>query len=239
MTESDLASPRTESLVDRSEAVAATRARLAGELGVTWEERRGALYRESASLQGDWLGVFVQPAVILHTASAVRMELRLEGESRSWDEYGQATIEILEPGPGRVAFTKTYNGQKYFYVGTLEGGALAGYWVSRSMPGFRGFFCFTRAELLTDASRAALQSLVLTKSTRRSIAGAVARGATVLGGVGVALAAFTHVIPVWGGLLPFLLIPVTSVGLVRSKARLRALTERWLVLLGPPPATTK
>jgi hypothetical protein len=162
---------------------------LGSHLGIRVIEQPVETYRsnEGGALDGEWLGGFVQPGVILSAASAVRLTLA-DGQGSSLDEYGPATLTVTRRVGDRVEITKTYGGPfaaPLRYVGRLSGGVLAGYWYSAVRPGFCGLFWLSRRERLSDASRLALERHVRAWSWRRPIALFVFYGLVVVALVGL------------------------------------------------------
>jgi hypothetical protein len=118
-------------------------------------------------LDGDWLGAFAQPGVILNTASA--MSVRFAGAGGAIvDEYGPSTVTVSARAGDRVVFVKRYARAEFVYVGRLVDGQLAGYWYSSLRPAFAGVFWLSRVDRLDDASAAALGDRVRSKSRRRT-----------------------------------------------------------------------
>lgn len=211
-----------------------TRDFLAARLGVAWTTRMIG-YRESASetLSGHWIGAFAQPAVVLNSVSG--MSLAVEGgRGIARDEYGESSIVLLEDDDGRVAFVKRYAKQSYVYVGTIQGGMLAGYWVSTRLPDFGGVFCMVREEDLDLATLAAMRHKVLPTSTRR-FASYLLVGALFLGlCMSPALGRWTFM-----GILVVVAFAVAHDGLQRArKRRLSAQVARWRAAIGEPPSRT-
>ena len=148
-----------------------TRALVTRELGVALELVGERGYRESGSapLEGEWLGAFAQPGVVLNTATAMRVELGRDVGS-SVDEYGAADLVIVRHEGDRVEWRKAYvAGQRenFIYVGRLAHGVLAGYWYSPHLPRFGGVFWLARTDHLTEPSASALRAKVRSWSWRR------------------------------------------------------------------------
>lgn len=140
-------------------------------LGITIREREAGPYRDASGkqLEGEWLGGFAQPGVVLHKATAVSARFD-EREGAMVDEYGPSSVYILRRHEDRIWLTKQYGRQQFTYVGQLGDGTLAGYWYSPLVPTFEGVFWFARADRLDDATRAELQRRVRSSSPRKWIA---------------------------------------------------------------------
>lgn len=136
----------SEALVPLAES---TRAYLRSALDTEWALRKDP-FRESASLEGTWVGAFAQPAVMLNTVSAVELTLDAEGNGSARDEYGVARIVAVLVTPTRFAFEKTYNNETFVYVGGRNGSEVAGYWYSKKIPSFAGIFSMTRSDCVSE-----------------------------------------------------------------------------------------
>jgi hypothetical protein len=202
-----------------------TRAILSSRLGVQVIERREETYRTSlvTALDGDWLGGYVQPGVILQAATATRVSISA-GRGRSVDEYGPAALTILKNDGERVELTKEYarrNGA-FRYVGRLSNGTLSGYWYSLQRPAFCGVFWLARTERLTDQTVRAFERGVQTWSSRRVI---LIVGLLLLVAMTVSGNRYAQVAA--------LLVWVGGYAVYGNRARtLKAEVERWRSLLG-------
>jgi hypothetical protein len=161
-----------------------TRTLLTRELGVPLELVGERGYREpgGAPLEGEWLGAFAQPGVVLNTATAMRVELGREAGS-SVDEYGEASLAIARHEGDRVTWRKAYTGgqqQNFIYVGRFAHGVIAGYWYSPHIPRFGGVFWLARTDHLTERSASALRAKVRTWSWRRLALRALLAGMIVV-----------------------------------------------------------
>ncbi len=189
-------------------AIERTRALIARRLGVALEAAPRDAYRELEALEGDWIGAFAQPGVILHAATVVRATLG-EHSGRAVDEYGQSELEIVEHDAERVVLRKRYAGKsitgEFVYIGRLVDGTLAGYWFSPLRPPFCGVCWMSRADRLTDATRTALDQRVRSRSVRRGLVYATlgVLGATGLAGLAghAGFALLTTVAVLTGGFL--------------------------------------
>lgn len=166
-----------------------TRDLVSSRLGVAIELRREDAYRASAgaTLEGEWVGAFLQPGVVLNAASAMRVHMGAR-EGRSLDEYGAATLSMSEGDGQRVVLTKDYEGQpdrQFRYVGLLSGGVLAGYWFSVARPSFAGIFWLARTDRLTDSTAESLQKMVASWSWRRGVVRAAPILLTLSIGLGI------------------------------------------------------
>ena len=156
-----------------TDARARTRRLIDRHLGLDLRERVGDAYRDPSGtlLEGEWLGAFVQPSVVLNQVTPV--SVRLAGaEGWSIDEYGKATLEVAAGDHGRVRWTKRYApsvARQFEYVGRIEGGTLAGYWVSTLRPSFGGVFWLVRADRLPPDIADRLRARVRRSSPRRSL----------------------------------------------------------------------
>jgi hypothetical protein len=207
-----------------------TRDLVAAALGVGVIRFNPPTYRSTArtSLDGEWLGGFAQPGVILNTATAMHFTLA-EGVGRSIDEYGPATWTIAKNDGDRVELSKGYTGAnaaRFHYVGRLSEGTLAGYWYSPARPDFCGVFWLGRSDTLSEESKRALQSRIRGWSWRRPLVRFVFGAPAAL----FVLAWFTNhsaaallAFNVW-----FLLIPVCR---MRAQ-RFHKEVARWRTLLG-------
>jgi hypothetical protein len=205
------------------------RSLVASRLGVRIELRREEAYRASAgaTLEGEWVGAFLQPGVVLNPATAMRVHMGAT-TGQAVDEYGAATLSITARDGERVALTKDYAGQpdrQFRYVGALSGGVLAGYWHSLARPAFAGLFWLARTDRVTDSTAELLTRRVASFSWRRG----VVKAAAILVTVGIA----------WGSLGPSaaLYVAVSVNALAFAVYRLRATAlhaevERWRGLLG-------
>jgi hypothetical protein len=131
---------------------------------------RQVAYRDSASslLDGDWLGAFAQPGVILNTASAMSVRFDDTGGAIV-DEYGDSTVTVSARTADRIAFTNRYARAEFNYVGRIVDGQLAGYWYSPLRPSFAGVFWMSRVDRLAETSATALRDRVRSKSPRRAV----------------------------------------------------------------------
>jgi hypothetical protein len=122
-------------------------------------------------LEGDWLGGFAQPGVILNKVSA--MSARFDTDNGGIvDEYGSSSVQIVRRDRDRIQLVKRYAEHEFVYVGRLAHGALAGYWYSPIRPTFAGVFWLSRVDRLPDTTAAALRDRVRATSPRRWIVSA-------------------------------------------------------------------
>jgi hypothetical protein len=202
-----------------------TREIVASRLGVRVVERGDEAYRTALAtgLDGEWLGGFVQPGVVLRDATAMRFTLA-GCSGRSVDEYGQASLTLLELEGERVELTKVYSRSSgtFRYVGRLSNGTLSGYWYSATRPAFCGVFWFARTERLADETGRALERGIKTWSARR---GLLIAGMLLLTVMTVSLSPRVVIaaLCVWAG----------GYAIYRSRARaLSAEVASWRSLLG-------
>lgn len=211
-----------------SEAAERTRALFARELDLDLTPR-GVHYREPAAgvFEGEWLGAFAQPAVVVNKVTAV--SLRFASTSgNSIDEYGKAMLSIRRFGE-RVQMTKSYEnkdqGGQFVYVGELHAGTLAGYWYSPLQPSFCGLFWFSRVDQLADATAEKLNARVRANSPRLVVAKAMTF--VVITG-SIVTAAISPVVSAG-------LVGVGAVGMLTLRHRTRALrreVDSWVAALG-------
>jgi hypothetical protein len=161
------------------------------ELGVELGERTGDAYRDATGelLDGEWLGAFAQPSVILNKVTPV--SLRIDGrEGRSIDEYGEARLDVsIEPVHDRIEIRKDYGrlGGEFVYVGRMHEGTLAGYWYSTVRPQFAGVFWMARADRLAPEVGERLRRRVRRNSPKRALLKAAMMSLLIAGVVGVRL----------------------------------------------------
>ena len=168
-----------------------TRVLIGRQLGLELGERTGDAYRDPSGelLDGEWLGAFAQPGVILNKVTPV--SLRIDGASgQCIDEYGEARLEVaLDDKNDRVEIRKDYGrlGGQFLYVGRIHEGTLAGYWHSGMRPEFAGVFWMARADRLPDELAEALRRRVRRTSPRRALLKAAMLSVLIAGAVGVRL----------------------------------------------------
>jgi hypothetical protein len=211
----------------------ATRALIAQQLGFSIGLRgdRGELYRDAAgtALEGEWLGGFAQPGVILNRVTAVSARFDA-GTGAMIDEYGESTL-VRQPHRGeRVAFAKRYGKAdptaraRFDYTGKLRGGELAGFWSYSLRPEFCGVFWLIRADHLDEPTLAGFRRRVRKTSPRRTAVKVVAASMAVAPLVSLGSPA------VFAGVLA---IDVAAIGVLRYRtARLARLVRGWRTELG-------
>jgi len=201
-----------------------TRALIGRQLGLELGERAGDAYRDASGelLDGEWLGAFAQPSVILNKVTPV--SLRIDGAAgRSIDEYGEAQLDVsVEPTRERIEIRKEYGriGGEFMYVGRMHEGTLAGYWYSAVRPQFAGVFWMARADRLAPEVAERLRRRVRRNSPKRSLLRAAMISTLIVGAVGVRL------VP----LLGFVALALAGVFLLVLKHRSEALqreVELW------------
>lgn len=161
------------------------------QLGVELGERAGDAYRDASGelLEGEWLGAFAQPSVILNKVTPV--SLRIEGGGgRSIDEYGEARLEVSrDETTERIEIRKDYGrfAGEFAYVGRMHEGTLAGYWFSTLRPDFAGVFWMARADRLAPEVAERLRRGVRRSSPKRALLRAAMMAVLIAGVVGVRL----------------------------------------------------
>jgi hypothetical protein len=147
-----------------------TRELVARHLGVALAVRVDEGYREAdgSLLEGEWLGAFAQPAVILNTVSAMSVRLDEQGGA-SIDEYGEAALSHPLVRGDHVSWRKRYAGATFTYVGHRRDGVIAGYWYAPARPSFAGVFWLARADRLETDAAEALRARVRSTSPRRTL----------------------------------------------------------------------
>ena len=168
-----------------------TRVLIGRQLGVELGERAGDAYRDSSGelLEGEWLGAFAQPSVILNKVTPV--SLRIEaGGGRSIDEYGEARLEVThDVKTDRIEIRKDYRrfAGQFTYVGRMHEGTLAGYWFSAIRPTFAGVFWMARADRLAPEVAERLRRGVQRNSPKRALLKAAMMAVLITAMVGVRL----------------------------------------------------
>ena len=158
-------------------AIERMRARIGRPLGASLRDRRG-VSDGVAPLDGEWLGGFAQPSVVLNEVSAMSAQLANQGTMR--DEYGESSVTVVALTPEKLELRKSYarSGAEFVYVAQRSAATLAGYWYAPKNKAFRGVFCLVRADALGPDDERALRNRVRTTSPRR-IALLVASAAVV------------------------------------------------------------
>jgi hypothetical protein len=205
---------------------ARTRDLIAAKLGVPIVER-GETYRSTVGtgLEGDWLGAFMQPGVIVSQVTPMRVTLS-GTMGRSVDEYGPATLTLVKREGDRVTLTKRYDsGPSFVYVGRLGSGTLAGYWQSPLRPAFSGVFWLARTESLAESTLRSFEGRVRRWSLRRGLLYAVCL--RLAGMMFVGLKGYHRIALISAALWVAVLL------LDRGRAnRVRSEVARWKELLG-------
>ena len=151
----------------------------------------GDAYRSAGGtpLDGEWLGAFAQPAVILRAVSAMSV---MFGDNRgaSVDEYGEAELSVVARDGDRIEWVKRYRVERpgalaLRYVGKLHGTTLSGYWEAIDRPTFCGVFWLARADRTAKSVREVMQSRVRSKSVPRVVAQIVMTGLCIVFGFGL------------------------------------------------------
>jgi len=173
--------------MELSAQVERTRLRIARGLRLALVEAGdGDAYRTAGGtpLDGEWLGAFAQPAVILRAVSAMSVTF---GDNRgaSVDEYGEAELSIVARDGDRIEWVKRYRVERpgalaLRYVGKLRGATLSGYWEAIDRPSFCGVFWLARADRTAKSMREVMQSRMRSKSVPHVVAQVVMAGLCIL-----------------------------------------------------------
>jgi hypothetical protein len=147
-----------------------TRALILAGLGIRVNAKVGDAYRDPSGtpLEGEWIGAFAQPGVVLNAVTAVSAQIA-EGTGGMEDEYGKSKLVVTRKND-RVTIEKHYQDSHFIYIGKLFEGALAGYWYAPIRPAFGGVFWLSRADRLREDSLEQFRARVRSKSPRRTIA---------------------------------------------------------------------
>jgi len=160
------------------------------QLGLELGERAGDAYRDASGelLEGEWLGAFAQPSVILNMVTPVSLRIAGEG-GQCIDEYGEATLAVTREQDDRIEIRKDYGRMagQFVYVGRMHEGTLAGYWYSEVRPEFAGVFWMARADRLADEVAERLRRRVRRTSPRRALLKAAMMSLLIAGAVGMRL----------------------------------------------------
>lgn len=170
-----------------------TRLRIARGLRLALVEAAdGAAYRSAGGtpIDGEWLGAFAQPSVILRAVTATSVTFG-DGRGASVDEYGEAKLQIVKHDGDRIEWVKRYVIERpgalpLRYVGRIHGTTLSGYWEAIDKPGFCGVFWLARADRIAKSAREVMQSRVRSRSVPRAVAQVVLTGLFVAFGFGLA-----------------------------------------------------
>lgn len=176
----------------------------------------------SDELGGKWLGRVQQPGVLLKPVHAMTLELIVDAErvsGRGRDPYGEFIIDGSVEGDA-VRFRKVYDPSNVVrYAGRRSDGEIVGAWRFERVSDFSGVFRLVREERATEAGRAALARLAVSRLE--------GRWRMVLPMVVLALCLYASIV----GLLPQLLAPLVLAGYVGvmfwRKKKLGSLVERW------------
>lgn len=181
------------------------------------------VFRDSSSLQGQWLGAFAEGAFLSIRKHAFEMTLDVHGYGRSSDYGGPASIKCLRNDPDVFAFEKRYqlSGVTLLYMGSRTGGRITGYWRSAQSPWIAGVFTMFRSDVLSDDVRAKMMEAVGSSLRFRVIVIAVS-----LGLLGVLLAGPRWTYFVIGPSAVLVLMPLATTFALRGRVR------RWRKLLG-------
>ncbi len=180
-------------------------------------------------LDGEWVGAFAQPAVLLRAVTATSVTFADHGGA-SFDEYGEANLHVVVRDGDRVEWIKRYaiarpGAHPLRYVGRIHGSTLSGYWEAVDRPGFCGVFWLARADRLVKGSRELMQTRVRSRSVPRTVAQTVMTGLFVALGAGavaslpLALAAALAIAAIVG------------IGTARVGVMKREVTD-WKLLIG-------